>query len=67
MPFIPNVFIDITEHIEIKRQVLEAYSEEMRQPPHTRSIENAIRQNALRGNSVGGGFSEAYMLMRFLC
>ena len=35
MPFIPNVFVDISEYIEIKREVLEIYSEEMREPPHS--------------------------------
>ena len=41
--FSPNVFIDITDYIDIKKQVLEIYSEEMRQPPHSRSIDNALR------------------------
>lgn len=66
MPFIPNVFVDITDYIDIKRQVLEAYTEEMRLPPHSRSIENAIRHNALRGNTVGIAFAEAYQMVRYV-
>lgn len=66
MPFTPSVFVDITDFIDIKKQVMEAYSEEMRQPPHTRSIENAIRQNALRGNTVGIAFAEAYQMVRYV-
>jgi len=62
--FSPNVFIDITDYIDIKKQVLEVYSEEMRQPPHSRSIDNALRLNALRGNSVGVDYAEAFELIR---
>ena len=63
-PFSPNVYIDITDYIDIKKQVLEVYSEEMRQPPHSRSIDNALRLNALRGNSVGMDYAEAFELIR---
>jgi N-acetylglucosamine malate deacetylase 1 len=64
--FSPNVYIDITDYIGIKKQVLEVYSEEMRQPPHSRSIDNAIRLNALRGNSVGVDYAEAFELIRMI-
>jgi len=47
--FCPNVFVDITKYISLKKQVLEVYSDEMREPPHSRSIKNIIRLNALRG------------------
>jgi len=66
LPFCPNVFIDITDYIDIKKQVLKAYFEEMRQPPHSRSVDNAIRLNALRGNSVGVNYAEAFILVRNL-
>ena len=64
--FSPNVFIDITDYIDIKKQVLEIYSEEMRQPPHSRSIDNALRLNALRGNSIGVDYAEAFELIRMI-
>jgi N-acetylglucosamine malate deacetylase 1 len=63
-PFCPNFFTDITDYIDIKKQALEAYSKEMRQPPHGRSIDNVIRLNALRGNSVGVHYAEAFCLLR---
>ena len=62
--FSPNVYIDIIDYIDIKRQVLEVYSKEMHQPPHSRSIDNALRLNALRGNSVGMDYAEAFELIR---
>ena len=64
MPFTPNVYVDITEYIDIKKQTLEAYNKEIRQPPHSRSIDNALRLNALRGNSVGCNYAEAFVLLR---
>ncbi len=64
--FSPNVYIDIEDYIDIKKQVLEVYSKEMRQPPHSRSIDNAIRLNALRGNSVGVDYAEAFELIRMI-
>jgi N-acetylglucosamine malate deacetylase 1 len=64
MPFIPNLYVDITDYIEIKKQVLVAYNKEIRQPPHSRSIDNAIRLNALRGNAVGCNYAEAFVLIR---
>tara|TARA_B100000029_G_C17170218_1_gene812990 strand:+ start:38 stop:208 length:171 start_codon:yes stop_codon:yes gene_type:complete len=49
---------------DFKKQVLEAYSEEMRQPPHSRSVDNALRLNALRGNSIGVYYAESFELIR---
>ena len=62
--FSPNIFINITDYIGIKKRVLEVYSEEMRQPPHSRSIDNILRLNSLRGNSIGVDHAEAFMLLR---
>jgi len=36
----------------------------MRKPSHSRSIENVLNLNSLRGHSVGAYFSEAFMLIR---
>lgn len=62
--FTPNIFVDITDFIDTKKQVLEAYSEEMRESPHSRSIENAIKLNGVRGNAVGFNYVEAVQLVR---
>ena len=66
LPFLPNVFVDISNFVEIKEQVLEKYSEEMRPAPHSRSIENCIRQNAVRGSSVGVLYAEAFECIRYI-
>jgi LmbE family N-acetylglucosaminyl deacetylase len=64
LPFLPNYFIDIAPFIENKRKALHVYSSEMHSEPHSRSIENVLRLNALRGNSVGLDYAEAFMVLR---
>jgi len=66
LPFLPNVYVDISDQIEIKHKVLEIYSDEMHQSPHSRNIENVIRLNALRGSAVGVSSAEAFMSVRVL-
>jgi len=53
-------------YIDIKKQVLKVYSAEMHQTPHSRSIDNAIRLNAVRGNSIGVDYAEAFVLIRMI-
>ena len=64
LPFMPNVFVDISDYIETKQKLLEIYSDEMREAPHSRSIENIIRLSALRGNAVGVSHAEAFNLIK---
>jgi len=64
--FDPNMFVDISAVMESKMKVLDIYGEELRQPPHSRSMENLVRLNALRGNSVGLDYAEAFKILRYL-
>jgi LmbE family N-acetylglucosaminyl deacetylase len=65
-PFTPNVYIDVTNTIENKIRSLQAYQAEMRDVPHSRSVENAINLAKFRGNSVGISYAEAFVLLRRL-
>jgi N-acetylglucosamine malate deacetylase 1 len=64
--FNPNVFINISDYIKIKKKVLKIYGGEMSQTPHARSVDNILRLNALRGNSVGYDYAESYMALRII-
>ena len=64
LPFTPNVFIDISDYIDVKKMALKAYEDEMHNPPHSRSIENSLRLSSIRGNEVGIDFAEAFTLIR---
>lgn len=62
--FVPNVFVDITNFIEIKKESMKLYEIEMRKYPHSRSIENLINLAKVRGATVGVEAAEAFMLVR---
>ena len=65
-PFLPNHFVDISEHLATKLQALAVYREEMRDPPHSRSIDNLNYLARLRGHTVGVVAAEAFMTLRTL-
>ena len=44
--FQPTVFVDIEEQLDQKMEAIDVYASEMRERPHSRSIE-AIENNAL--------------------
>lgn len=63
-PFIPNFLVDISAHLTIKQRALEAYADEMRSEPHSRSIEHATLLARHRGYSVGVEAAEGFVLVR---
>ncbi|EPC04106.1 hypothetical protein L861_02005 [Litchfieldella anticariensis FP35 = DSM 16096] len=66
VPFIPNVFVDISCYLDTKLEALKAYELEMREEPHSRSISNAKRLAELRGNYLGVKAAESFSLVRAL-
>ena len=64
--FQPNWFVDISEHWERKRDALVAYSSEMRDWPHARSLEAVEHLARWRGAQVGVHAAEAFCLLRQL-
>ena len=62
--FLPNWFVDISNQWERKRQALTAYSSEMRQFPHPRSIKALEHLAKWRGAQVGVNAAEAFCLLR---
>lgn len=65
--FVPNQFIDITEHLDKKIQIMKIFDGEMRAPPFPRS-ERAIRSLAyLRGSQAGVNAAEAFHILREIC
>ncbi|MFH0847382.1 MAG: PIG-L deacetylase family protein [Chloroflexota bacterium] len=63
-PFIPNVYIDISDTFDIKLEAVKAYESEVRPYPHPRSPE-VIRALAQKwGSESGLGMAEAFILVR---
>ncbi|WP_312257209.1 PIG-L deacetylase family protein [Stutzerimonas nitrititolerans] len=63
-PFIANCAVDITNHLKIKARALRAYGLEMRDFPHSRSIENIFALAKHNGAVYGISAAEAFMLIR---
>ena len=64
--FSPNVYIDITAHVEKKLQACGIYASQVRSAPDQRSIE-ALRALAVtRGHAMGFEYAEAFVLVREL-
>ena len=64
--FQPNWFVDISDQWERKREALVAYSSEMRDWPHARSIKAIEHLARWRGAQVGVEAAEAFCLLRQL-
>lgn len=62
--FAPNLFVDITNNWSSKECALNAYSAEMRDYPHSRSIEGIKNLAKLRGNQIGCDLAEAFQVIR---
>ena len=63
--FSPNVFCGLSrEALDKKLNAFRMYTEEVRQIPHPRSIENLESLARIRGAKFGYEFAEAYRLLR---
>ena len=64
--FDPNYFINISDTLDLKLKALEFYKSEMRDYPHSRSIEALKALAKWRGTTVGFNAAEAFVLARIL-
>lgn len=63
-PFVPNMFIDISDFFEKKIEALAAYGDEMGSAPHPRSVEVVRSLATYRGAQAGIFYAEAFSLVR---
>ena len=62
--FIPNVFIDISDSIDIKTAALGCYKSQLGDASDPRSIESVTALAKLRGSTMHTMYAEAFMLIR---
>lgn len=62
--FIPNVWSNITDFIEKKKQAMSCYKSQIKEAPHPRSNEIIEALAKLRGSTVGVAYAESFMLVR---
>lgn len=63
-PFQPNVFIDISEHIDRKVEAMRQYASQLQEDSAPRSIAGLRALAQLRGMSIGVAAAEAFVLLR---
>lgn len=62
--FLPTVYWDISETIDLKKKAMQAYRTEYRPYPHPRSVEGIEALAKKRGLEVGLEWAEAFQLIR---
>jgi len=65
-PFIPNHYVDISCQLTQKLNALGAYEVEMRETPHSRSVEHITHLAYHRGHTVGVMAAEGFVTVRCL-
>lgn len=62
--FLPNVFCDITPHLERKLQIMALYQTEVHPEPLPRAMSSIRALARYRGSTLGVEYAEAFMLIR---
>jgi len=61
--FSPNVFVDISDHLQTKLKAMRIYKTEVMDSPLPRSIEVIESLAGLRGSRIGKEYAESFMLL----
>lgn len=62
--FVPNVFVDISEHMHTKLEILKVYKSEIAEHPFPRSQRNVEALATLRGATSACDYAESFMLLK---
>ncbi len=61
--FVPNVYVDITEYIDKKLEIMSLYEKEVMSEPYPRSLSSIKALARVRGSRAGVMYAEAFMLL----
>lgn len=64
--FMPNYFVDISDFMREKLEIMQIYESEIDQHPFPRSLRNLEALATFRGASVGVEYAEAFQLIKFV-
>lgn len=62
--FIPNVFVDITDHMDKKIEIIKIYEKELGAHPFPRNIDNIKALATYRGSMCNSKYAESFMLLK---
>lgn len=63
--FVPELFIDISNYIEMKRKAIEMYESQLKNIP-SRSVEACLALAKFRGSQNGFEYAESFKIIRYL-
>jgi N-acetylglucosamine malate deacetylase 1 len=64
--FLPNYYVDISEFLHEKLDLMKIYESEIGEHPFPRSMRNIEALAVFRGASVGVEYAEAFQLLKFI-
>lgn len=64
--FLPNYFVDITDFLETKLDIMKIFESELGEHPFPRSLDNIKALAHFRGASVGVKYAEAFQLLKYI-
>lgn len=64
--FSPTLYVDISETLDTKSAALKAYSVEMREYPHSRSLDAVVATAKVHGATVGCKAAERFVVERLI-
>lgn len=64
--FIPNYFVDISDFLNEKLEIMKIYDSELGTHPFPRSLRNMEALATYRGASVGVEYAEAFQLVKYI-
>lgn len=64
--FSPNYYVDITETLDDKLDVMKIYDTELGEPPFPRSLENIKALAMVRGGTAGVKYAEAFKVIKWI-
>lgn len=62
--FVPNVFVDVSEFLEQKLEIMKVFKSEIAEHPFPRSLRNIEALATLRGATCGCEYAESFMLLK---
>lgn len=64
--FIPNYYVNVTDFMDEKINIMQIFESELGAHPFPRSIENIKALATYRGASVGVNYAEAFQLLKYI-
>lgn len=62
--FVPNVFVDVSDFLDQKLEIMKIFKSEIAEHPFPRSLRNIEALATLRGATCGREYAESFMLLK---